>query len=137
MKCVSRVLLRQAITRICNNRANAGQRPAVPMSDNASPKFKENVVATGTWGSLLGWIAAWAWTVVAGGGGLLLLLEKGPWPLTNGWFALLSGIVACPFTSWFLEKHTEVTISGRVRFAAAALLFIAGRIALAYTEASD
>jgi hypothetical protein len=31
-----------------------------------------------------------------------------------------------------VEKHAEVTISGRVRLAVAALLFIAGRIALAY-----
>jgi len=37
-------------------------------------------------------IAAWASTIVAGGGGLLLLGTKGPWPLTNGWFALLSGV---------------------------------------------
>jgi hypothetical protein len=102
------------------------------MSDHANPKFEEKAIPPGTRGERLGLIAAWGWTVVAGGGGLLLLLEKGPWPLTNGWFAFLSGLVACPLTSWFLEKHAEVTISGRVRFAAAALLFIAGRIALVY-----
>jgi hypothetical protein len=102
------------------------------MSDHANPNCEEKAITPGTWGELLGLIAAWAWTVVAGGGGLLLLLEKGPWPMTNGWFALLSGMAACPLASWFLEKHAEVKISGRVRLAVAALFFIAGRIALAY-----
>jgi hypothetical protein len=79
----------------------------------------------------LSWIAAWAWTIVAGGGGLLLLWTKGPWPLTNGWFALLSGVSACPATGWFLKKYAGITVSGYVRLAAAALFFVAGRIALA------
>ncbi len=102
------------------------------MSDRGNPDFEEKALTQGTWGERLGLIAAWTWTVVAGGGGLLLLLEEGPWPLTNGWFALLSGIAACPLVSWFLDKRAKVTISGRVRLAAAALFFIAGRIALAY-----
>ena len=79
----------------------------------------------------LGSIAAWAWAVAAGGGGLVLLLMKGPWPLTNGWFAMLSGVAACPPTASLLKKYLGVTVSGRIRFGAAALLFIAGRIALA------
>jgi hypothetical protein len=41
------------------------------MSDNANPNSKDNAITLGTWGELLGKIAAWAWTVVAGGGGLL------------------------------------------------------------------
>ena len=76
-------------------------------------------------------IAAWAWTIVAGGGGLLLLGMKGPWQLTSGWFGLLSGVSACPATGWFLKKYAGVTVSGYVRLAAAALFFVAGRIALA------
>jgi hypothetical protein len=51
--------------------------------------------------------------------------------LTNGWFALLSGISACPLTSWLLKKYAGVELSGRVRFAVTAFFFIAGRIALA------
>ena len=82
-------------------------------------------------GAVIGWIAAWAWTIVAGGGGLWLLWTKGPWPLTNGWFALLSGVSACPATDWFLKKYARVTVSGYVRLAAAAFFFVAGRIALA------
>src|SRR5262245_50894098 len=81
-----------------------------------------------TWGKTIGWIAAWVWTVIAGGGGLILLLEKGPLPLTNGWFALLSGISACPWTPSLLSKYAGITISARVQFAAALVFFIAGRL---------
>jgi hypothetical protein len=74
--------------------------------------------------------AAWMWTILAGGGGLVLLVERGPWPLTNGWFALFSGIAACPATAWAFKKFLGVALSGYVRFGAAALFFIAGHIAL-------
>jgi len=47
----------------------------------------------------IGLIAAWAWTIVAGIGGLGLIITLGPWPLTNGWFALFSGLSACPVTA--------------------------------------
>src|SRR6266446_937216 len=81
-----------------------------------------------TFGAALSWIAAWAWTIVAGGGGLLLLWTKGPWALTNGWFALLSGLSACPATGWFLKKYAGVTVSGYVRIAAAALFSSRGEL---------
>ncbi len=87
-------------------------------------------MAQGRVGARLGWIAAWAWTILAGGGGLWLLWTKGPLPLTNGWFALLSGLAACPLTAWLLRKYAGVPVSGRIRIAAAVLLFIAGKIAL-------
>src|SRR5260370_38772307 len=76
-------------------------------------------------------IAAWAWTIVAGGGGLLLLWTKGPWPLTNGWFALLSGVSARPATGGVLKKNPGGTVSGYVRLRGAALLFVAGGNAFA------
>lgn len=91
---------------------------------------KQNTNRRTTFGATLGWIAAWGWTIVAGGGGLWLLLTKGPWPLTNGWFALFSGVSACPVTGWVLQKCAGVTVSGYVRLFAAALFFVAGRIAL-------
>jgi hypothetical protein len=75
-------------------------------------------------------IGAWAWTTFAGGGGFLLLLEKGPLPLTNGWFALLSGISACPLTAYLLKRSSGVAVSGWVRLFAAAFFFVAGRMAL-------
>jgi hypothetical protein len=84
-----------------------------------------------TFGVAVDWVAAWAWAIVAGGGGLWLLWTKGPWPLTNGWFALLSGISACPLTAWVLKKYAGVAVSGKVRLAAAVFFFVAGRIALA------
>jgi hypothetical protein len=70
------------------------------------------------------------WTIVAGGGGLWLLLTKGPWPLTNGWFALFSGLSACPAIPWLLGKYAGVTVSGYIQLAGAAFFFVAGRIAL-------
>jgi hypothetical protein len=99
------------------------------MSDD--PNQTQKAVTPRKLGATLGWIMAWAWAIVAGGGGLLLLLEKGPLPLTNGWFALLSGIAACPLTAWVFKRLTGVTVSGWLRFSAAAVVFIAGRIALA------
>jgi len=91
---------------------------------------KQKTIRPARSGAALGWIAAWAWTIVAAGGGLWLLWTKGPWPLTNGWFALLSGVSACPLTAWVLKKYLRITVSGYVRIAAAALFFVAGRIAL-------
>jgi hypothetical protein len=75
-------------------------------------------------------IVAWAWAIVAGGGGFLLLLEKGPLPVTNGWFALLSGLSACPLTAWLLKRFAGVAVSGRVRLFTSAFFFGVGRIAL-------
>src|SRR2546421_3693118 len=68
-------------------------------------------------GRILGWLAAWAWTIIAGSGGLGLLIKRGPLPLTNGWFALFSGISACPLTAWLIKKYAGITISGWARFA--------------------
>jgi hypothetical protein len=74
-------------------------------------------------------VAAWAWTLLAGGGGLFLLITRGPLPLTNGWFALLSGISACPLTASLFQRLLGVTFSGRAQFVSAALFFIAGHVA--------
>jgi len=67
--------------------------------------------------------------ILAGGGGVLLLIERGPWPLTNGWFAMLSGIAACPLIAWLANRAFGITLSGRSRFAAAVLIWLAGQIA--------
>lgn len=80
--------------------------------------------------SVLGQVAGWIWAVAAGGGGLWMLLTRGPWPLTNGWFALASGLSGCPLTAWVLKKSARVTVSGWIQFALALLFFVAGRIAL-------
>jgi hypothetical protein len=82
-------------------------------------------------GRALAWVAGWAWALVAGGGGVGLLLIKGPWPLTNGWFALSSGLAACPLTGWAAKKYLGVAVSRWAQFGLAMFFFIAGRTALA------
>jgi len=80
--------------------------------------------------SLFGQIAGWAWAIVAGGGGLGLLISRGPWPPTNGWFALLSGLAACALLGWSLKKYARVRVSGWIQFFLAVFFFVAGRVAL-------
>lgn len=80
--------------------------------------------------TFVGLIAAWGWTLFAGGGGVGLLILRGPWKLTHGWFALFSGLSVCPLTAWLSQRYLGVTLSGRVRIAAAILFILAGRIAL-------
>ncbi len=79
---------------------------------------------------IIGLIAGWAWAIVCGGGGLGLLITRGPWPLTNGWFALFSGLAAWPVTAWIVRRLTGKQISGWLQFALAFLIILAGRIAL-------
>lgn len=58
----------------------------------------------------------------------MLLMERGPWPLTNGWFALCSGMAACPLTAYFATRVLGISLSGRVRLAATAIIWLAGQI---------
>ena len=60
------------------------------------------------WTGRLGLTAAWTWAMLAGGGGAILLIERGPWPLTNGWFALSSGVAACPLTAWLAKRFLGI-----------------------------
>ena len=80
--------------------------------------------------TLLGMLVAWAWTILCAGGGIEYLWEAGPMRLTHGWFALASGLAACPLTAWALKRYASVHFSGWARFAAAALFIVAGRLAL-------
>ena len=73
---------------------------------------------------------AWAWFFLAGVGGLALLIHQGPLPITNGWFAMFSGIAACPLTASLLRRYVGVRVSGRAQFMVALLVMIAGRIAV-------
>jgi hypothetical protein len=76
------------------------------------------------------WLVAWVWALVAGVGGLALLIHQGPLPITNGWFAMFSGAAACPLAGLLLKKYAGVTISIRTQLAIALLIFIVGRIAV-------
>ena len=78
------------------------------------------------------WIGGWAWLFVAGIGGLALLVHQGPLPITNGWFAMFSGIAACPLLAWLLKRYSGVGVSAHVQFLAALLILIAGRISVVF-----
>jgi hypothetical protein len=74
------------------------------------------------------WVAGWAWTIVAGIGGLGPIITQGPLPLTNGWFALFSGFSACPLTAWLLKRYGGIRLSGWTRFAIAFLIIVVARL---------
>ena len=76
------------------------------------------------------WLVAWGWALIAGVGGLLLLVHQGPWPITNGWFAMFSGIAACPLTARLLQRCATLIFPRYVQLAIALLIFIAGRVAV-------
>src|SRR5437660_9835766 len=80
--------------------------------------------------SVIAWLVAWGWALIAGVGGFFLLLHQGPLPITNGWFAMFSGIAACPLTARFLKRYARVVVPGYIQLAVALLIFIAGRVAV-------
>jgi hypothetical protein len=61
---------------------------------------------------------------------LVLLVHQGPWPITNGWFAFVSGAASCPLTGWLLKRYANLAISIHVQLAVALLIIIAGRVAV-------
>jgi hypothetical protein len=77
-------------------------------------------------------ISAWAWFFVAGVGGLVLLIHQGPLPITNGWFAMFSGIAACPLLAWLLKRYSGFALSAHAQFLAALFILIAGRISVVF-----
>src|SRR5690242_2763353 len=79
---------------------------------------------------VIAWLVAWGWALIAGVGGFLLLVHEGPWPITNGWFAMFSGMAACPLTARLLKRHARIVVPGYAQFAVALLIFIAGRVAV-------
>lgn len=79
---------------------------------------------------LIALLVGWAWGLLAGVGGFVLLIHEGPWPITNGWFAMFSGIAACPLSGWLLKKYAQVTILIYAQLAVALLIMLAGRVAV-------
>lgn len=72
----------------------------------------------------------WAWAIIAGFGGLVLLIHQGPLPITNGWFAFLSGVASCPLTGSLVKRHSRFAVSIYAQLALALLVVIAGRVAV-------
>jgi hypothetical protein len=79
---------------------------------------------------LFGEALAWGWFVLAGLGGFGLILIQGPLPLTHGWYAMFSGLAWCPATAWLLKRYANVELSYWTRFVIAAVIMLAGRLAL-------
>lgn len=77
-------------------------------------------------------VVAWTWGLLLSIGGLALLIHEGPWPLTNGWFALFSGLSACPLSAWLLKRYANIKVPLSAQLAIALLISIAGRIAVVY-----
>lgn len=80
--------------------------------------------------SFIAWLVAWAWALIAGVGGLVLLVQQGPLPITNGWFAMFSGLAICPLTASLLKRYWRVGVPVFVQFAVALFIFMAGRVAV-------
>jgi hypothetical protein len=85
-----------------------------------------------SWLRLVATVAAWAWTLLAGLGGLFLLIMRGPLPLTNGWFALFSGVLACPLLPRLVKSASGRTVRWRVLLGCSAAIILAGRITLLF-----
>lgn len=83
-----------------------------------------------------GWVfaqvVAWTWGSLLTVGGLALLIDEGPWPITNGWFAMCSGVAACPLTAWLLKRYAGIKVPLSAQLAIALLISIAGRIAVVF-----
>jgi hypothetical protein len=47
----------------------------------------------------------------------------------NGWFALFSGLSACPLINWVLKKYRGNGVSGWLQFAVAFFFWFAGNVA--------
>jgi hypothetical protein len=80
--------------------------------------------------SIIAWLVAWGWALIASAGGFLLLVHQGPWPITNGWFAMFSGLAACPLTAILLKRYARLVVPDYVQFVVALLIFMAGRAAV-------
>jgi hypothetical protein len=73
---------------------------------------------------------SWTWALLAGIGGFALLVHQGPLPITNGWFAMFSGIAACPLTARLVNRYARIAVPLYVQFRVALLIFVAGRVAV-------
>ena len=97
--------------------------------DASIPAWRRHVTPRGM-AAIFGETLAWAWAIVAGGGGFGLILTEGPLPLTHGWYAMFSGLAWCPATAWLLKRTANVEVSFLTRFLVALTIILLGRLAL-------
>jgi len=98
-----------------------------------APRVSPAEPKSSTWRKIAawaGWVLAWFWAIFGIGGGLSLMITRGPLPLTNGWFILFSGLAACPLIATLWQTLFHRRLSGTTRLIAALLFVVAGRIAL-------
>ncbi len=100
------------------------------MSDHAAVSAEKRSFGWKRGAQLIAATAAWFWFILAGCGGLGLIITTGPWPPTHGWFAMFSGLSVWPVTAWASKKYLGFTLSGRARLGAATLIMLAGRLAV-------
>ena len=79
---------------------------------------------------ILASLVVWGWALLTIIGGLGLIITLGPLPPTNGWFALFSGIAACPATAWVLRRSYDINFPGWARFVVAFAMILLGRLVL-------
>ena len=80
------------------------------MSDHAGVSVEKGAFDWKRGAELIAAIAAWFWFVLAGCGGLGLIITTGPWPPTHGWFAMFSAFAGWPVTAWASKKYLRVTL---------------------------
>jgi hypothetical protein len=79
---------------------------------------------------IVGCVVAWGWALLTIIGGLGLIITLGPWPPTNGWFALFSGLAAWPVTAWALRRYGGINFPGWARLVVAFAIILLGRLTL-------
>lgn len=79
---------------------------------------------------IVGWLVSWGWGLVTIIGGLGLIITLGPWPPTNGWFALFSGLAACPATAWVLRRYRGINFPRWASLVVALAIILLGRLTL-------
>jgi hypothetical protein len=107
--------------------------PSFVIMPHPAPRVSPAEPKSITWRKIAawaGWVLAWFWAIFGIGGGLWLMITRGPLPLTNGWFILFSGLAACPLIATLWQKLFHRRLSGSIRLIAGLLFVVAGRIAL-------
>ena len=97
---------------------------------------EQKTISRTTFGAALVWIAAWAWTIVAGGGGLWLLWTKGPMAADKRLVRAVFGRFGLSGDWLVLRENTRASRS-QVMFGLPLLLFFSSRGELLWQSEVD